>query len=456
MRPRLTLTLLACFAVATFVDNYLQTIVTHDRCEVLWYSNPMLNGALSDYTLEVSVKPQDANAHFCLGNAWYDRAEFDKAIASYNRAIELDPQMAVAYTKRGIVWKAKDLHEKSKADFERAVTIFTRQIQSTPEDPRLHFERGLAFLELANRDKANADFEQATAKATTLIEKRIDKTKNTFLRGLVAKTQNKMNQAVADFRNVVEQEPENEEAHVELGLALCWQQEFEESIAVFDNVIRLEPRDTRYYRYRGRAWKEKGIALSSKHIPPNLNSDTPELANANDQPGLSEYKNAIVDFDLAISKDVNDWHSYRDRAEVYMLLGQIDKAIADYGTCTNLAPRDYRPRINLAIALAKKKETLAAIHNLEMAIRLKPSNADSYFLRAQPLYEVGSRDDAIYHLEQAIELNPQQAPYYQQKMKAWQALYQRHQPALQFDADERQQSQVDTDVDQSASQVVLN
>lgn len=451
MRPRLTLTLLACFTVATFVDNYLQTIVTRDRCEVLWYSNPMLNQSLSDHTLEVSVNPENANAHFRLGNAWNDRAEFDKAIASYSRAIELDPQLAVAYTKRGIVWKAKDIDEKSKADFERAVAIFTTQIQSQPKNPRLHFERGLAFRELANKEKANRDFEQATALATTLIENDVDKITNTFLRGLIAKTQHKMDQAVVDFRYVVEQEPNNEEAHVELGLALCWEQEYDKAVANFDTLISLESRLAHYYRHRGRAWKEKGIALSSQHVPSNVDSGLPELVNAEDQPGLSEYKNAIADFTLAISKDVNNWHAYHDRAEVFTLLGQTDKAIADYGTCTNLAPRDYRARINLAIALTKKKETLAAIHNLEVAIRLKPSNADSYFLRAQLLYEVGSRDDAIYHLEQAIELNPQHAPYYQQKMKAWQALYQRHQPALQFNAEERQQSQIDTGVGQSAS-----
>src|SRR5206468_12639413 len=46
----------------------------------------------------IALKPNDADAHYNLGNSLSAALDFDEAITSYKRAIELKPGYAAVYT----------------------------------------------------------------------------------------------------------------------------------------------------------------------------------------------------------------------------------------------------------------------------------------------------------------------------------------------------------------------
>ena len=59
-------------------------------------------GELEDAKEEVRKNPDDALAHYHLGQAYLYAYKYEKAILSYKQAIRIDPDFAQAYFNLGI------------------------------------------------------------------------------------------------------------------------------------------------------------------------------------------------------------------------------------------------------------------------------------------------------------------------------------------------------------------
>jgi tetratricopeptide (TPR) repeat protein len=58
-------------------------------------------GKIEDAKEEVRKNPDDADAHFNLGNAYYKSGRYKEAIESYKQAIRIDPDCGVVYNLGG-------------------------------------------------------------------------------------------------------------------------------------------------------------------------------------------------------------------------------------------------------------------------------------------------------------------------------------------------------------------
>lgn len=79
--------------------------------------------------------PDDARAHYYLGNWQYDRRRHEEAIGHWERSVELDPAYSVPWRNLGIAY-FNVRHESS-----RAQTAFDNAVRANPSDARLHYER---------------------------------------------------------------------------------------------------------------------------------------------------------------------------------------------------------------------------------------------------------------------------------------------------------------------------
>ena len=61
----------------------------------------------------IRIDPDDATAHYNLGNAYIDSGKFKKAIKSYNHAIRINPDYTKAHYGLGITYII--LRDKSSA-----------------------------------------------------------------------------------------------------------------------------------------------------------------------------------------------------------------------------------------------------------------------------------------------------------------------------------------------------
>ena len=112
------------------------------------------NGAISDYTNAIRIKPDYGYAYFKRA---YSKAKLKDdygAIADYNKAIELDPNNASAYSNRG--------GSKSKLkDYYGAIADSTKAIELDPNFTNAYYNRGASKAILKDYYAAIADFTKA-------------------------------------------------------------------------------------------------------------------------------------------------------------------------------------------------------------------------------------------------------------------------------------------------------
>jgi tetratricopeptide (TPR) repeat protein len=84
------------------------------------------NGAITDFSKAIELKPRYANAYNNRGSARHDTGDLKGAIADYTKAIELDPGLATAFYNRG---RAR----KQKGDFQDAIKDLTKAVELDSE-----------------------------------------------------------------------------------------------------------------------------------------------------------------------------------------------------------------------------------------------------------------------------------------------------------------------------------
>jgi tetratricopeptide (TPR) repeat protein len=87
--------------------------------------------------LETALRqnPNDARAHYYLGNWLFDRRRHEEAITHWERSADLDGSYSVVWRNLGIAYF------NVRADADRAKASFNRAVRANPRDARLQYER---------------------------------------------------------------------------------------------------------------------------------------------------------------------------------------------------------------------------------------------------------------------------------------------------------------------------
>ena len=104
----------------------------------------------------VALSPQDADAHYNLGNSLKELGRLDEALASYTQAIALKPDYAKAHYNLG-----NTLKELGRLD--EALASYTQVIALKPDFAQAHYNLGNTLKELGRLDEALASYTQAIA-----------------------------------------------------------------------------------------------------------------------------------------------------------------------------------------------------------------------------------------------------------------------------------------------------
>ena len=189
------------------------------------------------------------------------------------------------------------------------------------------------------------------------------------------------------------------------------QQRLEEAFHIAQKAIALNTRFHSFYDIRGlyywTQWElDKAIEDYNKAI--ELCPDDPELYDhLYDNRGnvwqlLQEHERAIADFDIAVAATPNS-NTYLSRGDAYYDLGRYEEALDDYDDAINLRPdaRTYTARGKALIQLQKYEEATPA---LDKATRLDPEDYDPY-LKLGNIYQYEENyKSAIEKYDKAISL----------------------------------------------------
>ena len=183
---------------------------------------------------------------------------------------------------------------------------------------------------------------------------------------------------------MIELKPDHAAAYHRRGLVYTYISDFDNAIDDFDMEIKLNPDDAYAYWGRGRAYADK-----------------------------DELDKAIADYSTALELKPDFAEVYSDRGYAKAIKDNFDEAIEDFTKATELKPDDADIYYHRGIAYLTKKDFDKAIEDLSRVVELDPEHAGTYYYRGLAYFFTGNFDDlAIENLNKAIEQNSDHADAY--------------------------------------------
>jgi len=205
--------------------------------------------ALENFTYACERDKWAPPAPFLMRGALYvdHLNELDKGIADFlkvlsfpdeniNSKIEARKNLGLAYNKQG--------------NFGKAIEVLDEAIRTDPKKAENYFLKGVALKGLKNYSEAETAFNYAIKLSPGFVD--------AYLKRGILFTDNmhEYDKGIADFRKVLELQPANKDASVNMGICYLQKSMLIEAIEIFTREVKLNPDDGMLYYLRSRAYTE--------------------------------------------------------------------------------------------------------------------------------------------------------------------------------------------------------
>jgi tetratricopeptide (TPR) repeat protein len=102
--------------------------------------------------------------------------------------------------------------------------------------------------------------------------------------------------------------------------------------------------------------------------------------------------------------------THHSLGRAFLADGQVDLAVREFRNAIALGPTFTEAYLNMARALARRKDFDAAIQFCQYALRQQPDWADAHYELGLALRAAGRHDEASAEFEKARELGPRLRP----------------------------------------------
>jgi eukaryotic-like serine/threonine-protein kinase len=270
------------------------------------------------------LDPHQAQVHTSLGYIYFETGKVDKAIEELERAIDLQPLSDDAFRRLGRCYERK-------GDMDRAIGYFERAIEIRPRYWDYYNDLGRCYLTFGRYREAADQFRQ-------VISLQPESYNGYNNLGAVYLLLGHFQDASAMHKRAIEIHP-SEESYSNLGTEYFYLSRYEDAIAAFKAAIALSPANDIFYYNLGDAYSRVGMNqeageqygqayhLLSERL--KVKGDNGELLG---QLAMCEVKlhfdeEALVSIERAIALEPHNTTVKYQRAAVYALVGQADKAI---------------------------------------------------------------------------------------------------------------------------------
>lgn len=319
--------------------------------------------AITDFNKALELSPNWELAYFGRGWTYNQMKEYATAIKEYDRVIEINPKYAIAWNNRGA---AKSWLNK----MQDAIVDYNKAIELNPRYAKAYENRGRAFGALGNEKQSEADLRRAeriyfsNAQADKIIDEALELATrgdangalkllnkaaelypdNQFVfvnRGNIYKDGFKdYEAAIADYNKTIELNSKFSWSYHNRAIVYGRLKRWDEAIADYGRAIEI---DSNYASaYNGRAWSycqigqfEEALLDANKAIKLKPNEANFFDTRASAYIGLKRYNEALADLNTAIKLLPEGW-LFHNRGEVYKLMGEDDKANADFNKAKKL------------------------------------------------------------------------------------------------------------------------
>ena len=258
-------------------------------------------------------------------------------------------------------------------NIEYATELLDRSLLIKPNQPNILNNLGNYFLESGDPQKSIKYYDMA-------ISLNLQNYEALYNKGRAMTATNKIEEAIECYMQAIKINPENKIAHLNLGFVFNLTKSFDEAINEYNIVIDMDESSSEAFFSRGIAYSNKG-----------------------------DHEKAIMDFNIAIKRNFNARFIFK-RAASFEKLENFSEALTDYSQIINsdLSTKDRGKAYCLRGELKNKMDNLeSGMADIEMALKLEPSNADFYNDYANGYKKLNKNLEAVKHLKKAIDLDPE-------------------------------------------------
>jgi tetratricopeptide (TPR) repeat protein len=224
----------------------------------------------------IRIDPDDAKAHYNLGNAYDELGKYQEAIESHKQAIRIDPDYANAHNNLGIAYGKSGMYEEAIKSFKQAIRI-------DPDYAYAHDGLGYTFYELGKYQEAIKSYKQA-------IRIDPDGAYAHYNLGNAYIDSGRHEEAIKSFKQAIRIDPDDADAHYNLGLAYYELGRHEEAIESYKQAIRIDPDDAYAHDGLGYTFYDSGRHEEAIESYKQAIRIDPDYANAHNNLGLAYYE----------------------------------------------------------------------------------------------------------------------------------------------------------------------
>ncbi len=273
--------------------------------------------------------------YFLDGNKFLEKDDFESAILYYNKALEEDPDFDLAYNNRGVAYMENGHPYEAIMDYNQAILI-------NPGYWECIHNRAQAN-DLVGRYRKSLDDYQLLSRQFP------DSALGYFGQGLILTKLTEYSKAARSFERVLELDPEDHEALINLAILDYYQGDYEKGIARIDSALKISD-DARAYN-----------TLNQIHI---------ELGN---------YPVALNAINKALDRSPEEPYFLNNRGLTYLLMDSLDLGITDINRSIVNDPENMWAFRNKGIYFLKTQDVAQAIRYLEEAESSGIFVGDIYF-----------------------------------------------------------------------------
>jgi tetratricopeptide (TPR) repeat protein len=358
-----------------------------------------LGAALAQLRAVVAEAPGHAEAHRLLGMAyWFDEQQ-GKSIEALRSAIRLAPGDDRAPSVLADVL----VGERRLTEAERELT---QAIGSGMASGRLHYQLAQLYERQSLLPAAAKSFHESEAFGPIVGRDQFYRTLGSLL-----VNQADFDGAVAAYMRRIDANPNNAEAHRQLGEIYFLQGRDEEALSEFLAATWLDSRDAKAFAAAGQVevrllrYADASVALArALSLDPSLREARYALGTSLMRLGKTEdarrelelFERQQAEAEM-VGQRAFQLDAQRREASRSLLAGAFDQAIASYREALTLDPNSARSHRELGLALLRAKRAQEALEPLFAAQRIEPTSEGFAYL-ADAYVATGNSDEATRQL----------------------------------------------------------
>ena len=220
--------------------------------------------------------------------------------------------------------------------------------------------------------------------------------------------------ALADYNKAVQLAPNYAWSYISRGNFYQDNlEDYDKALADFNKAIKLDPKNGYAYKHRGDLYKElekysesiKDYEVAMKIDPKNFDGfDYSNMGDfykeSKDYPRALEYYTKAIEFEPEFAFGDHRISAYSSRAELYLEMGENDKAIADCDAGIALAT-EAEDKLWVGLIKMTKDHALEAKEQHDKFGNIDTKDAEALVKRAQEYFRTGFKHEG--HYERAIE-----------------------------------------------------